>query len=81
MTTNSDQKFISYALKLAQRNLGGTSPNPVVGCVIVHEGKIISSGITARGGRPHAEKIAIDKVLDKKDFVLIRVMYTYYVWL
>ena len=41
MTTNSDQKFISYALKLAQRNLGGTSPNPVVGCVIVHEGKII----------------------------------------
>ena len=66
MTTNPDQKFISYALKLAQRNLGGTSPNPVVGCIIVHEGKIISSGITARGGRPHAEKIAIDKITDKK---------------
>ncbi len=66
MTTNSDQRFISYALKLAQRNLGGTSPNPVVGCVIVSDGKIISSGVTARGGRPHAEKIAIDKIADKK---------------
>ena len=66
MTTNSDQRFISYALKLAQRNLGGTSPNPVVGCVIVSDGKIISSGVTARGGRPHAEKIALDKITDKK---------------
>jgi len=66
MTTNSDQRFISYALKLAQKNLGGTSPNPVVGCVIVSDGKIISSGVTARGGRPHAEKIALDKITDKK---------------
>jgi diaminohydroxyphosphoribosylaminopyrimidine deaminase/5-amino-6-(5-phosphoribosylamino)uracil reductase len=61
-----DNRFISYALNLAQKNLGLTAPNPVVGCVIVKDEKIISSGITAAGGRPHAEKIAIDKVLDKK---------------
>ncbi|MBU6141460.1 MAG: bifunctional diaminohydroxyphosphoribosylaminopyrimidine deaminase/5-amino-6-(5-phosphoribosylamino)uracil reductase RibD [Proteobacteria bacterium] len=67
MTKRLDERFISYALKLAQKNLGGTAPNPVVGCVIVSDdGVIISSGITEIGGRPHAEKIAIDKISDKK---------------
>ncbi len=63
---SSDKKFISYALNLAKRNLGITAPNPVVGCVIVKNGEIISTGITAREGRPHAEKIAIDKVTNKE---------------
>jgi diaminohydroxyphosphoribosylaminopyrimidine deaminase / 5-amino-6-(5-phosphoribosylamino)uracil reductase len=63
---NSDEKFISYALNLAKKNLGITAPNPVVGCVIVKDGEIISSGVTAREGRPHAEKIAIDKVANKE---------------
>ncbi len=67
MTTKSDEGFISYALNLTQKNLGQTAPNPVVGCVIVsNDGRIISSGVTALGGRPHAEKIAIDKIADKK---------------
>lgn len=66
MINNFDQKFIAYALNLAKKNLGITSPNPVVGCVIVKEGKIISSGITQKNGRPHAERIAIEKVFDKK---------------
>ncbi len=61
-----DNRFISYALNLAQKNLGLTAPNPVVGCIITKDEKIISSGVTAAGGRPHAEKIAIEKVLDKK---------------
>lgn len=64
--TELDKKFMAYALNLAQKNLGKTAPNPVVGCAIVHKGEIISSGVTQFGGRPHAEKIAIDKVLDKK---------------
>lgn len=66
MTSQFDHKFISYALNLAQKNLGGTAPNPVVGCVITRDNVIISSGVTGRGGRPHAEKIAIDKVANKK---------------
>jgi len=64
--TELDKKFMAYALNLAQKNLGKTAPNPVVGCVIVFDGKIISSGVTQFGGRPHAEKIAIDKISDKK---------------
>ena len=60
-----EQKFISYALNLAKQNLGLTAPNPVVGCVIVLDGKIISTGVTAKNGRPHAETIAIEKVADK----------------
>lgn len=63
---NSDIKFISYALNLAKKNLGKTAPNPAVGCVIVKDGQIISSGVTAENGRPHAEKIALDKISDKK---------------
>lgn len=66
MSKNSDEKFLSYALNLARKNLGQTAPNPVVGCVIVKDGEIIASGVTAKDGRPHAEKIAIEKVSDKK---------------
>ena len=66
MKQNSNKKFISYALNLAKKNLGKTAPNPVVGCVIVKNEEIISTGITAENGRPHAEKIAIEKVADKK---------------
>ncbi len=56
---------MSYALNLARKNLGITAPNPVVGCVLVSDEKIISSGVTAKNGRPHAEKIAIEKVANK----------------
>jgi len=66
MTKNSDIKFTSYALNLAKKNLGKTAPNPVVGCVIVKNGEIISTGVTAENGRPHAEKIAIDKIANKE---------------
>jgi len=66
MTKNYNEKFIAYALNLAKKNLGITAPNPVVGCVIVKNGEIISSGVTAKGGRPHAEAIAIAKISDKK---------------
>ena len=66
MITNSNEKFISYALNLAKKNLGQTAPNPVVACVIIKDNIIISTGVTAKNGRPHAEKIAIDKVTDKK---------------
>ena len=67
MTKNSDKKFISYALNLAKKNLGKTAPNPVVACIIVKDGLIISSGVTAKGGRPHAEIIAINQISDKKN--------------
>lgn len=54
-----DQKYIKHAIALANRAIGTTSPNPPVGCVIVKDGKILSATHTAKGGRPHAEAIAL----------------------
>lgn len=66
MSENFNKKFLKIAINLAKRNLSQTSENPSVGCVIVKNGEIISHGATAISGRPHAEKIAISKILDKK---------------
>ncbi len=51
---------MTRALGLARAQLGKTSPNPSVGCVIVADGAIIGEGATGNGGRPHAEEIALD---------------------
>lgn len=47
------------AVELAQAQLGRTSPNPTVGCVIVREGVILAEAATGDGGRPHAEEAAL----------------------
>ena len=48
------------ALSLARRHLGQTWPNPSVGCVIVSSrGRVVGRGVTAPGGRPHAETLAL----------------------
>jgi diaminohydroxyphosphoribosylaminopyrimidine deaminase/5-amino-6-(5-phosphoribosylamino)uracil reductase len=47
------------ALTLASRAIGTTYPNPPVGCIIVHDNKIIGRGYTQPGGRPHAEFMAL----------------------
>ncbi len=48
------------ALSLARRQAGQTHPNPNVGAVLVKDGQIITQGITASSGRPHAETIVIE---------------------
>jgi diaminohydroxyphosphoribosylaminopyrimidine deaminase/5-amino-6-(5-phosphoribosylamino)uracil reductase len=49
-----------HALRLAERALGNTAPNPAVGCVIVAgDGRIAGRGWTQPGGRPHAETVAL----------------------
>lgn len=51
---------------MARRGLGTTWPNPSVGCVIVSpEGEIVGRGVTAPGGRPHAEAIALAQAGEK----------------
>jgi len=57
---DNDLKYMKIALQLAKRGLGNTAPNPSVGCVIVKNDKIVGRGYTARGGRPHAETIALE---------------------
>jgi diaminohydroxyphosphoribosylaminopyrimidine deaminase/5-amino-6-(5-phosphoribosylamino)uracil reductase len=58
---SSDKKFMRLALRLAAKARGRTSPNPMVGAVIVKNGKVISSGYHRRAGEPHAEAVALKK--------------------
>ncbi len=61
-----DDNFImKRALALAARAKGKTSPNPMVGAVLVNNNRIISEGFHKKAGTPHAEVIAIDKAGDK----------------
>jgi len=55
----SDEEHMRAALALARRGLGNTWPNPSVGCVLVHDGRVVGRGVTAPGGRPHAEVVAL----------------------
>lgn len=51
-------------LDLAAKALGHTRGNPMVGCVVVHEGKIIAEGYHEQYGRPHAEVNALRNITD-----------------
>ena len=51
--------FLSRAVTLAERGRGSTAPNPVVGCVIVTDGRIVGEGFHPRAGDPHAEVFAL----------------------
>ena len=55
----NDSFYMKRALKLASRGSGSTSPNPLVGAVIVKEGRIIGEGWHEKVGKPHAEINAI----------------------
>ncbi|MEO1491052.1 MAG: bifunctional diaminohydroxyphosphoribosylaminopyrimidine deaminase/5-amino-6-(5-phosphoribosylamino)uracil reductase RibD [Pseudomonadota bacterium] len=56
----SDARWMRSALNRARRSLGRTWPNPAVGAVIVHAGRMLGAGQTAPGGRPHAEIVAME---------------------
>ena len=56
---SGDRDFMARAIELAAGQLGKTAPNPPVGCVIVKDGRTLSEGATASGGRPHAEELAL----------------------
>jgi diaminohydroxyphosphoribosylaminopyrimidine deaminase/5-amino-6-(5-phosphoribosylamino)uracil reductase len=54
-----DRLHMAEALRLAEKGLWTTSPNPRVGCVIVRDGRVVGSGWHARAGEPHAEVFAL----------------------
>lgn len=56
-----DEKYMRMALRLAEKARGRTSPNPLVGAVVVKSGKVISRGYHQKAGMPHAEAIALAK--------------------
>lgn len=55
---------MSHALRLAEKGLFTTSPNPRVGCVIVNGGKVVGTGWHERVGEPHAEIYALQEAGD-----------------
>ena len=61
-----DKNYMKMALDKAYEHLGSTKDNPSVGCVVVKNNSIISSGNTSLNGRPHAEFNALNKKLNFK---------------
>ena len=58
---DEDLRWMEAALNLGSRSLGLAAPNPAVGAILVKDRAIVGRGVTAPGGRPHAERIAIDQ--------------------
>ncbi|HCN48188.1 MAG TPA: bifunctional diaminohydroxyphosphoribosylaminopyrimidine deaminase/5-amino-6-(5-phosphoribosylamino)uracil reductase RibD [Chryseobacterium sp.] len=63
---NNDEFYIKRCIELAQKALGKTYPNPLVGSVIVHNGKIIGEGYHHKAGENHAEINAINSIENKE---------------
>ncbi|MCL1918545.1 MAG: bifunctional diaminohydroxyphosphoribosylaminopyrimidine deaminase/5-amino-6-(5-phosphoribosylamino)uracil reductase RibD [Peptococcaceae bacterium] len=60
-----DTQHMQRALALAQKAAGRTSPNPLVGCVIVRDGHIVGEGYHQKAGMPHAEIHALTMAGEK----------------
>lgn len=58
-TTDEHARFMARALDLAEQGRATTSPNPMVGCVIVADGEIVGEGFHRRAGEDHAEIVAL----------------------
>jgi diaminohydroxyphosphoribosylaminopyrimidine deaminase/5-amino-6-(5-phosphoribosylamino)uracil reductase len=65
MEREDDNLYMQRCLELAERGRGLTYPNPMVGSVIVSDGRIIGEGYHRKAGEAHAEVIAIESVADK----------------
>lgn len=63
--SHSHEVWMRRALELATNGLGKVSPNPLVGCVVVHQGRIIGEGWHRQYGQPHAEVNALASVQDR----------------
>lgn len=56
-----DELYMRRALALARKGARGAPPNPLVGCVLVKDGKVVGEGFHAFFGGPHAEPLALKK--------------------
>lgn len=61
----SDELYMKRCLELAEMGNGAVSPNPLVGCIIVNDGKIIGEGYHKKYGEAHAEVNAVNAVFEK----------------
>ncbi len=65
MTSLSDHKFMAACLRFSRRHRGLTGTNPAVGTLLVKDGVVVGKGVTAKGGRPHAEPLALENAGEK----------------
>ena len=65
LSTPQETTAMRRALVLARRALGNTSPNPLVGAVVIRNGRILGEGYHHRAGHPHAEIEAIQDCHDR----------------
>ncbi len=61
---NPDAHFMARALKLAEKGIYTTDPNPRVGCVLVKDDKVIAEGWHQKAGSVHAEIDALNKIVN-----------------
>lgn len=67
---HTHERFMQRCFDLALNGAGNVAPNPLVGAVVVHEGKIIGEGYHAVYGGPHAEVNTINSVLSENKALL-----------
>lgn len=61
MEDDREKRYMRLALRLALRGAGRTSPNPMVGAVLVRSGRIVATGYHRRAGNDHAEIVALKR--------------------
>jgi diaminohydroxyphosphoribosylaminopyrimidine deaminase/5-amino-6-(5-phosphoribosylamino)uracil reductase len=61
----TDRDYMRSVLRLASRGRGNTSPNPMVGAIIVKRNRVIGKGYHKRVGSPHAETLALKEAGEK----------------
>jgi diaminohydroxyphosphoribosylaminopyrimidine deaminase/5-amino-6-(5-phosphoribosylamino)uracil reductase len=59
MSTFEQENYMRQALAVARRGWGSTHPNPMVGALIVEDGRVVGEGSHAQDGGPHAERLAL----------------------
>jgi riboflavin biosynthesis protein RibD len=64
-TVTRHARYMRQAIALALKAAGSTSPNPMVGCIIVKNGRVISRGYHKKAGGPHAEVEALKKARNR----------------
>ncbi|MCS6781706.1 MAG: bifunctional diaminohydroxyphosphoribosylaminopyrimidine deaminase/5-amino-6-(5-phosphoribosylamino)uracil reductase RibD [Gloeomargarita sp. SKYBB_i_bin120] len=61
----ADERYMARCLELARRAWGRTSPNPMVGAVVVRDGHIVGEGFHPQAGQPHAEVFALQQAREQ----------------
>ena len=61
----TDEQWMRQVLRLAKKGRGRTSPNPMVGALVVKGGRVVGQGYHARAGEPHAEILALQQAGEK----------------